>query len=342
MTAEGVVKIDPSQSFCDNWKWRLSSKAIWIGLVFLLLILALLTTISVDGFWKARNLQNLARAGLLFPALLVPAMILIVVSGGVDLSVGAVAGMVSVVMAALMSSGMSPAIALLVGLLLAILVGLVNGLLVGLARVHGAVVTLGMMTLLRGIVVIATDARGIAIGAGEVGFLGSLPVPGLILALLLMIGVVVLTELAPFARKRFLGLRDDRSWLQRLALAGLPYVLSSVMAGLAGACYAGIIRYGTIATGTGLEAEVLLVVFLGGTALGGGLVNGLGAILAALTFAVVKNVLMLSGHPSGRLEIIKGVGLLVFGLLCQLYYMLVDWIFRRVKSKETPVADNRE
>jgi ribose transport system permease protein len=340
MTEQSVVQTDSLQPFSDNWKWRLSSKAIWIGLVFLLLILILFTTISVDGFWKARSLWSLARTGLLFPALLVPAMILVVASGGVDLSVGAVAGVVSVVMASLMASGTSPAVALLVGLLLGTLVGLVNGLLVGLARVHGAVATFGMMVLLRGVVLVVTEGRTIAVG--DVGFLGSLAVPGLVLALLLIIGVIVLTELAPFARKRFFGLRDGGSWLQRLALTGLPYVLSGVMAGLAGACYVGIIRYGTIATGSGLEAEVLLIVFLGGTALGGGLVNGLGAILAVLTFAVSKHILMLSNQPYARLEIIKGVGLLVFGLLCQLYYMLIDWIFRRAQSKETSVADNHE
>jgi ribose/xylose/arabinose/galactoside ABC-type transport system permease subunit len=342
MTEEDAVQTDAPQSFYDDWKWRLSSKAIWIGLVFLLLVLALLATMPVMGFWKAAGLRNLARAWLLFPALLVPAMILVVASGGIDLSVGAVAGVVAVVMASLMTSEISvgPAVALLVGMLLAIFIGLVNGLVVGLARLHGAVATFGMMVLLRGVVLVVTD--GYTIPVGEVGFLGSLAVPGLVLALLLTLGVIVLTELAPFARQRFLGLRDGGSWLQRLALAGLPYVLSSALAGFAGACYVGITQYGTIMTGVGLEAEVILIVFLGGTALGGGLVNGVGAILAALTFAVVRNILALSSQPPGRVEIIRGVGLVVFGLLCQLYYMIVGWIFKRVKSKKAPVADMHE
>lgn len=340
MTEEGVVQTDQTQFFYDNWKWRLASKAIWIVLVFLLLILVLLTTVSVDMFWRPANLRNIARAGLLFPALLVPSMILVVASGGVDLSVGAVAGMVSVVMAALMASGISPVVALLVGLLLATLVGIVNGLVVGLARVHGAVVTFGMMVFLRGVVIAVTEGRAIIVE--KASFLESLTVPGLVLALLLMIGVIVLTELAPFARKRFFGLHDGGSWLQRLALSGLPYVLSGVMAGIAGACYIGYVRYGTITAGTGLEAEVMLIVFLGGTALGGGLVNGLGAILAALTLAVVKNVLVLSKQPYGWQEIIKGAGLVIFGLLCQLYYMVVGWVFKWAKNRKTPVADNLE
>lgn len=340
MTEEGVVQTDQSQFFYDNWKWRLSSKAIWVGLVLLLLILVLFTTASVGGFWKARSLQSLARSGLLFLALLAPPMILVVASGGVDLSVGTIAGAVSVVMALLMVSGMSPAVALLIGLMVAILIGLVNGLLVGLARVHGAVATFGMMVLLRGVVFVVTE--GLTIAVGEVGFLGSLAVPGLVLALLLMIGVIVLTELAPFARKRFLGVHDDSPWLQRVAITGLPYVLSGTMAGLAGACYVGIMRAGTIATGSGLEAEVMLIVFLGGTALGGGLVNGIGAILAVLTLAVAKHILVLSNQPYDRREIVKGVGLLAFGLLCQLYYMIVNWLFKRAKSKEMSVEDNHE
>jgi ribose transport system permease protein len=341
MAREDVAQTDPSQSFCDNWKWRLSSKGVWIGLEFLLLILVLLTTLSVDGFWRIRNLQTLAQTWLLYPALLVPPMILVIASGGVDLSVGAVAGVVSAVMASLLSSGTNPAVALLIGMLLAILIGLVNGLLVGLARVHAAVATLGMMTLLRGIAIAVTGGRGIPVG--EVGFLGSLAVPGLLLALLLTIGIIALTELAPFARKRFLGLCDDQPWYQRLAFAGLPYVLSSAMAGFAGACYIGLVRFGAMTMGTGLEVDVMLIVFLGGTPLGGGLVNGVGAVLATLTFAVGKNVLTLSGLPSHeRMEIVKGIGLLILGLLSHLYYVSVDWTFKRTKSGETPIVDSPE
>jgi ribose/xylose/arabinose/galactoside ABC-type transport system permease subunit len=217
-------------------------------------------------------------------------------------------------------------------MLLAILIGLINGLFVGLARVHGAVVTLGMSVLLKGLILAITEGK--TISAGEIGFLGSLTVPGLLLALLLIVGVIVLTELAPFARKRFLGLRDESSWLKRLTLAGLPYVLSGVIAGFTGACYLGIVRYGTISAGTGLEAEVLLVVFLGGTVFGGGLVNGVGAILAALTFAILRNILMLSQLPYPRHQIVTGVGLVAFALLCQLYFLIVGWIFKRVKSRQ--------
>jgi ribose transport system permease protein len=340
MTAKTVTQTDQPQSFCDNWKWRLSSKAVWIALEFLLLIVVLLATTSVDKFWDARSLRSIARTGLLFPALILPPMILVVASGGFDLSVGAAAGVVSVIMASMLSSGTSPIVALLVGVILGTLIGLVNGLLVGLARVHGAVATFGMMVLLRGVVLVITEGRTIA--AGDVGFLGSLTVPGLVLGVLLILGVIVLTELAPFARKRYFGLREGGSWLQRLALTGLPYVLSGAMSGLAGACYVGLIRYGTIATGTGLEADVMLTVFLGGTVLGGGLVNGVGAVLAALIFAISRHAMMLDNQDAAHVQVIKGVSLVVFGLLCQLYYMIVGWIFKRVKSKEAPIVDNQE
>jgi len=61
-----------------------------------------------------------------------------------------------------------------------------------------------------------------------------------------------------------------------------------------------------------------------------------------LTFAVATNIFMLSDVPYQQQGIIKGAGLVAFGLLCQLYYMLVGWIFKRVKARKTPVADNHE
>jgi ribose/xylose/arabinose/galactoside ABC-type transport system permease subunit len=337
MAKEGVVKKE--QTFCENWKWRLSAKALWLGLpLVLLLVVVVLATATTDSFWTPRNLQIIART-LLFPALIVPPMILVIASGGVDLSVGAVAGVVAVLMASRMDSGASPAAALLIGLLLAILVGLVNGLLVGLARVHSVIVTLGMATLLRSQVLGITQGRTVA--AGEVGFLGSLTAPGIAVALLLIIGVIALTELAPFARKRFLGVRDGGFWLQRLALTGLPYVFSSGLAGLAGACYIGLMRYGTIAIGTGLEVEVILIVLLGGTVFGGGLVNGVGAILAVLTIAIGKNVVAQNNLPHQWLDAFVGLGMLIFGLLSQLYYLIVNWIYRS-KGKVTPAETSSE
>jgi ribose/xylose/arabinose/galactoside ABC-type transport system permease subunit len=336
----GANSIQTEQTFVDNLVWRLVSKAVWLGLlVILLVVVVALGTFTTDGLWTARNLKPLGYT-LLLSALIVPPMIIVIASGGVDLSVGSVVGVVAAVVASLMARGRSPVIALLIGMSLAVLIGLVNGLLVGLARVHSAVVTLGMATLLHGLVLVITEGRTIA--AEPAAFLANLIAPGLVLALLLTVGAIVLTELAPFARKRFLGLRDGMPWLQRLALSGLPYVFSSAMAGLAGLFYLGIVGYGTIAAGTGLEAEVILIVLLGGTAFGGGLINGIGAILAALTVAVARNSMMRSSLPYLWQEVIKGIALLVFGLLCQLYYMILNWAFKRSKSKETPVVIDRE
>jgi ribose transport system permease protein len=266
-------------------------------------------------------------------------MIVVIASGGVDLSVGSVVGVVSVVMAALVDSGRGLAVAIVVSILLAVVIGVINGLLVGLARVHSALVTLGMATLLRGLILLITQGRTIA--AGPAAVLRSLAVPGLLLALLLIIGVVVLTELAPFARKRYLGLRDDTPWLQRLALSGLPYLLSSTMAGLAGAFLLGWVGYGTIAAGSGYEVDVILIVLLGGTVYGGGLVNGIGAILAALTVVLARNTVMRSNLPAAYQYVFQGIALLVFGLLCQLYYMILNWAFKRSKGKGTPVVIDR-
>ncbi len=333
MTQKSTDQDIASLHFYENIRWRLLSNTLWDGLILVILVIVVLFGgTSLEIFWSSRNIQNIIWTW--FPAaLLVPTMGLIIASGGLDLSVGSVAGLTTAVMASLLvSERVSIGGAFIVGLCLAFLVGLVNGFLIGVIKLNAVVVTLAMMTMLRGITYIITQSP---ILVSEVGFLSSPTLPVVVL-ILLIIFCFVATELKLVGKKLRTKPDNKASWLRQSLLIGLPYILSSTIAGFVGALFLGRLRAAMPTTGTGLEVDVILMVFLGGTPLGSGFVNIVGAVLAALMLAIVQNISALNGISLYLITTGKGVALLIFGLLCHAYYYIVDLIFIKTKKSAIP------
>jgi ribose/xylose/arabinose/galactoside ABC-type transport system permease subunit len=335
MAQEGTNTKGPLH-FYENTVWRVFSYVFWIGLVSLLILITAAKGLSVPAFGNPRNIQNIAQFWLIF-ALMVPPMILIIASGGLDLSVGAVIGLTSVIVASMMTNqDMSGAVALLIGLGLAFLIGLVNGLLTGLTRLHGAVVTLGMMALLRGIAISISEGTPIMIK--DVDSFSGLTILAVILVNLLTLVTIALAEFTPFGRQRHSELVEGESRLRRLVRTVIAYALSSTMAGLAGILLLSRLRTGMPTLGTGYEVQVILAVFLGGIPLGGGLLNVIGAMLGSLLIVLTQNVAVLNNVPAAAFQIYQGVGLLIFGPLSQGYTLVADWFFRSRSQKSTPAV----
>ncbi len=329
MTQKSINQDISSLHFSENILWRLSSNALWDGLIVaLLVILVLVGGVAAERFLSPANIRSMTWAWLAV-AMLAPTMGLVIASGGIDLSVGSVAALTATVMASLVvSKETSIGVAFIVGLGLAFLIGLVNGFLMGVIKLNPVIVTLAMMTMLRGICYIITDGRTIVVA--EVGFLSSLAIPVVALILLIIVCIVA-TELKLVSGRHLL--LNRASWIRQSLLIGLPYVLSSVMAGFVGALYLGRIRAAMPTIGTGLEVDAILIVLLGGTSLGGGFVNIVGAIPAALIVAMGQNIVVLNGTQASFLTVGKGAALLIFGLLCQAYYYVVNLIFTKRKSQ---------
>lgn len=313
------------------------ANALWI-----VLILAILGCVGFGGsaaseaFWSSANMRNLVQAWLL-PALLVPPMALIIAVGGLDLSTGAVAGLVATVIASRLASetgGVGPALGL--GLFLALLIGLANGLLAGLTRIHGAIITFGMTTLLSGINFVLTGGQVLAVR--EVGFLSSLTLPVIALILVTFL-TIALVEFTPFGCRRPSESESRERWFQRLLFVGTPYVLSSLMAGLAGAWLLGRLRAAGPNIGVGLETDVILMVLLGGTAPGSDLANIIGGIVAAFLVGTAQNISVINQVPVQAVLVGKGAALLFFGLFSYLYYQAVQGVFRRRNSISTTAQE---
>jgi ribose transport system permease protein len=318
-------QVEPHRYLYESKGWKLLFNAAWLGFAVILLIPLTLAGLALSKsvpFFSPLNLSNLMWIWLIH-TILAPAIVLIVASGGLDLSIGAVIGLVGVVIATL-----APVIGLeaaaLIGICLALLVGFVNGLLVGTTRVHGALVTLATATLLRGLALTMTEGTPVAVK--DVGRLSSpaLPWIALLFAVLAGIGWALL-----LSRRKAKSGDAPLSWIARLIFTGLPYGLSGLLAGLVGVMYLGRLRVGLPTGGAGFEVDELLVVLLGGTplvsaAVGNTLVNIAGAILAALAFAVGQNGAVLAGAPPFFVDLAKGVSLLAVGGVSYLYYLGVS------------------
>ena len=331
MTEINTTQNLPAAHFHENIRGRLLANTLWGVLVAILLVIVVLAGgLPTARFLAARNMQNIMWTWLPV-ALLAPTMVLIIASGGFDLSVGAVAGLTGVTMAWLVTSAEANlGVAIIAGLGLALVVGLVNGLLIGLVRLNAVLVTLGMMTMLRGLAYIITSGRAIIVRQADL--LPSLIIPAIVLILLIIVGIAA-TELKLMLGKRQAAPGSKGAWLGQSLFIGLPYVLSSLVAGLVGILYLGRLRSGMPTLGIGLEVDVILIVFLGGTPFGRGLANIIGAVLAALVLAVSQNITTVNGISAFWLSVGKGAGLLIFGLLGYAYYYAANFIFVRSKKK---------
>jgi ribose transport system permease protein len=245
-------------------------------------------------------------------------MTLVILTGGIDLSVGALLAVAGVVAADVAPRGTGLAIAAGIGV--ATLLGLVNGLVIARARIQPFIVTLAMLTAARGAALAATGEQsvGIARGSGFTwlgrGTLGPVPVPVAILALAYLAGWVLL-RFTRFGRyvyaigdseeaARLMGLKADR-------VIVATYALSGALAGLAGIILAARLGAGQPVAGAGWELDAIAAVVVGGTLLTGGQ-GGVGStLIGVLLLGVIFNLFNLEGTISPWWQwVLRGVFLL--------------------------------
>lgn len=288
----------------------------WVGLVAVLLLFAALIGLKGDlgTFLSLGNLRVLLHEGTI-PAVVALGMLLVLISGGIDLSVGATVALVTVVTmrvytALYHASGPSPvnsAAAVAVGVLAGGLVGLVNGLLVTRLHLPPFVATLGMLGVARGAAVWLAGRTTLPFPVGgtpewvDVVARVSLTNPGL-LSLLVLAGLTtVLLRLTVFGRHvyavgsneltaRLCGVNVERTKVLVYALAGL-------LTGWAGVLMFAHSNSGNPTLGEQLELDVITAVVIGGASLSGGRGTVVGAVLGVAILVLIKNGVSLFGVP---------------------------------------------
>jgi ribose transport system permease protein len=286
------------------------------GLVVVLVLLTIALTVlagshpdrttgeTINNFWNSHTLIQTATDASFFAVMAIGATV-VIISGGIDLSVGSIYALAGVTMALVlrMMGPMSGATTTLVGLVISVGVGLMCGLLngalvVGL-RVHPFIITLGTMWMLRGIAFVATKAESIlvpssitAVTKAPLGLVGGLyPVPMLSMLVLTVVGSIYLARTVmgrhifafggSIEASRFAGLSLNRIQIGVFAVSGLT-------AGFA--AFLGASFYGSASSGDaqGYELYVIASAVVGGASLIGGKGSALGATLGALLIVLIR------------------------------------------------------
>ncbi len=222
----------------------------------------------------------------------------IIISGGIDLSVGSILALSGVVTTMFISDGMNMALASLLGIAIGTFCGFINGFLTAVGKLPPFISTLGMMGIARGMALIVTKGVPIfglpeqfsVLGNGRIG--GIFPVPVLITIVLGVIGHVVLNQ-TPFGRytyaigsnfeaARLSGIRTTRALISIYVLGGFLY-------GISGVILASRLSTGQPTSGLGYELDVIAACVIGGASLSGGSGTIWGAILGALLIGVLRN-----------------------------------------------------
>lgn len=267
--------------------------------LYILLVLLVVAGLSTDAFFTTRNLTNLVLQTSVI-GIVTLAQFVIVLTGGIDISVGSVVGLSGVLAAGLLG-GSSVVVAIAVAVLVGAAVGCLNGYLVAFRGLEPFIVTLGMLALARGLVYAYTEGSPVRPEAEDFRLVATSTVLGFPVIGLLWLGLAVVVALV--ARGTVLGRRTYAVGSSKEAAhaSGVPvratlltvYVLAGCMVGFAGFLLASRVGAGTPTAGTLYELDSIAAVVIGGAALAGGRGRVFGAVVGTLIFGVITNLLVL-------------------------------------------------
>jgi ribose transport system permease protein len=293
----------------------LSLLAPFIGLAVVVLFF---TVMEPDSFPTFYNFKNVATQTVIV-GLGAVGMTFVIVSGGIDLSIGSVIAFSSVVSAWCMLQGFGAAAAALAGVLAGALCGALNGLLITRLKVVPFIITLGMLGIARGAAKALAGEQKIDADASWLAGLMTKPadwdLPVLPLGVWLMLGLAGV--MAFVLRKTIFGTRTFAvgSSEATARLCGVPvegtkvaiYALCGAFAGLAGVLQFGRLTVGDPTTALGKELDIIAAVVIGGASLSGGTGSILGALIGAFLMSFLANGCNLMGVPNYAQEILIGV-----------------------------------
>jgi len=265
------------------------------GLIVLLVAVGALTLASPE-FLTGNNLANLARQVAIFGILAIGQLV-VILTGGIDLSVGSILGLAGAVTAQLLVTGVPIIPAILIGVVVGGVLGIANGVLVTRFKLPPFIATLGMLGIARGIVLVITDAntiQGLPDGFQTVANGTVLGIPNLLIIF------AIITAIAWFVLNRTVFGRyvyAVGSNPEAARLAGVPvamvttavYVISGVLAAVGGVLLTSRLGAGVPTAGTGFELQAIAACVIGGASLSGARGSAIGAACGALIIGVLNN-----------------------------------------------------
>ncbi len=291
-----------------------------LGILLVFILVALVATLLSDAFPTRANILNVLRQ-ISITGIIAVGMTFVIITGGIDLSVGSIVALVTVIAAAAQPLGGVAVIA--VGLLTGVLIGVFNGAGIAYGRIQPFIMTLATMYIVRGAAFLYSGGlpiHGITPGfirLGNGSVLG-IPNPVVYFVLVLLLGGLLLRR-TPFGRYVFaIGSSEEAARLSGVDVKrnkALAYVLSGGLAAAAGLIYTSQLGIGVALAGQGYELNAIAAVAVGGTSLYGGKGSVLGTFLGAAIIGVGNNILNLTRVDPMLQNFIKGLIILCAVLL---------------------------
>ncbi len=290
---------------------------VYIIFVFILVLFA----IWLGGrFFSINNILNITRQTAMISIMAV-AMTFVIASSNIDLSIGSIAAFTSLVVALILQATGSVVLAILAGLMIGAICGMVSGLLVAIFGIPSFLVTLGMLSIVKGAAMWITNTATVPIvnntfnqifGLGTIG--GVVPILLIWTVVAMIIGHYALQHMS-FGKKvlatggnviaaKFTGVKVK-------SITVIVLMLSGISASLAGMLYAGRMQSARYTFGEGDELTVIAAVILGGTSMAGGTGSIIGAIIGSLLMGMINNGLIIGGLSVSQQMIIRGAIIII-------------------------------
>lgn len=292
----------------------------FIGLFLIIVIITLLN----PGFLSMNNILNVLRQ-VSINALIAFGMTFVILTGGIDLSVGSILALTGAVTAGMMASGVDPILAMFVGLLLGALLGAFNGIIIAKGKVAPFIATLATMTIYRGLTLVYTEGRPVS-GIGDGGafqmlgrgyFLG-IPIPVVTMIISFLILYFILKKTTFGRRVYAVGGNEEASILSGINADRIKiyvYSLIGFLSAFAALILTSRLNSAQPTAGQMFELDAIAAVVLGGTSLTGGRGWIVGTLIGALIIGVLNNGLNLIGVSSFFQQVVKGAVILLAVLL---------------------------
>ncbi|MFC0471599.1 ABC transporter permease [Halalkalibacter kiskunsagensis] len=321
------MNTNPQESVQTRVSFKKRSQEIFnnLGMVIILFLLIVVMMIVAPNFTEPSNILNILRQSSI-TAILAAGMTLVILTGGIDLSVGSILALSGVISVMLSNAGVPVPIAMLAGVGVGYLVGAINGYFTAKPKLPSFIVTLGSMTYVRGLAFVITGGYPVVLASENFKFIGSgyilgIPTPIYVMTLVYIVMFIML-KYTMFGRhiysvggneeaSRLTGIKVERTLIN-------VYSISGMLAGVAGVVMAGRLFTGQPMVGVGAELDAIAAVILGGTSFVGGFGRIQGTIIGVLIVAVLTNGMTLLNVDYYWQQVVKGLVIVIAVLLDRL------------------------
>lgn len=291
------------------------------GTILILLFLIAIVTIVSPNFLAMNNIMNILQQ-ISVNGLIALGMTFVILTAGIDLSVGSILALSGMVLGMMILSGVNEVLAILIVLVLGAVLGFTNGFFISKVKLEPFIVTLATMTMFRGITLIISDgipAMGVTASAPILDFLSQgklfgVPIPTIIFLVVFLV-LMVLLQNTVFGKGVYaIGGNEEVARLSSVPTDKIKtsvYVISGIMSAFAGIILTSRLSSSQPTAGVGFELDAIAAVVIGGTSLAGGRGRIFGTLIGVLIIGVINNGLNIMGVSAFYQQFIKGLIILI-------------------------------